>query len=598
MRQIERLSHLLAQSEYISIRQDQEKENLWHVCASTEQSSMMLEAICESVPRDILQTTPPGMPAHETESNATTALVKLVVELGLDDSSRRSVFDALQSFNTTCHYFHQENDVLDTWFSSQLWPHSTLGWPEDTPDLKFYYPTSVLVTSRDIITLWVARMVIAGLYNCREVPFRDVYIHPKILDGFGQTMSKTKGNGVDPLDIVEKYGADALRFGLAYLTTESQDARMPVGYECPHCQEYIPQKLEHQQMKPKGGKNPRIKCPSCKKDFQFSSPNFDPDPGEPVARVVSERFEMGRNFANKLWNAARFALMNLEDYAANQKSLGESPLTPDPSGRLEHFRFSEAAKAIYDFAWGEFCDWYVEMAKLRLRDPAARSTAQCVLATVLDHLVRLLHPIMPFLAEEIWQALCECAPERGVGRLAKAADSVMIARWPEAPAEWRSLEVEKRMARLQELIKSIRNIRSNFNVDNRSRVCAHVRCSDEVAGELSNAQPFIEQLATVDELVAGPAVTKPADSASAVAAEWELYVPLSGLIDRPAEIARNQKLLQALAAHLKSFQAKLSNADFVAKAPPDVVEMHRQRRAELEAQQASVEAILRELRST
>ena len=278
---------------------------------------------------------------------------------------------------------------------------------------------------------------------------------------------------------------------------------------------------------------------------------------------------------------------------------------------LENFRFSEFAKTLYDFAWSEFCDWYVEMAKLRLRDPATRPTAQRVLAAVLDSLVRLLHPIMPFLTEQIWQALNEVAPERGLEGTdtasgtatsgtdyssgAQAAPSVMIAPWPAARSEWRDLETERRMARLQELIKAVRNIRSNFNVDTRSRVSARVRCAADLADELRAARPFIEQLASVDGFEAGPDVTKPADSVSAVSTDWELYVPLTGLIDRAAEIDRNRKLLQSAETQSKTFQAKLSNADFVAKAPPDVVELHRQRLTELQAQITAIREILREL---
>ncbi len=619
--------------------------------------------------------------------------------------------------------FERDPDVLDTWFSSQLWPHSTLGWPERTrqsntplpalgergrgegsssspsgqpltptlspqtwrgskeaqaralndPDwnqMKFFYPTSVLVTSRDIITLWVARMVIAGLYNCGDVPFRDVYITPKILDGFGQTMSKSKGNGVDPLDIIDKYGADALRFGIAMMTTDSQDARLPVGYECPFCQTHIAQKIEHQQMKPKVGLRreagglrndenplsdsplnpqssslqppasslikPRIKCPSCKKDFQFSSPNFDPDPGEPVARMVSERFEQGRNFANKLWNAARFVLMNLEDYSvedvgsrelaveeesANSGTIANCLLptasiladeerwilsrlaetTDRVTGHLENFRFSEIAKTLYEFAWSEFCDWYVEMAKLRLKDPQTRPTAQRVLATVLDQLLRLLHPIMPFVTEHIWQALGEVAPVRGLsarGNSEPAAPSVMISDWPAAESSWRDPAIETRMTRLQDVIRAVRNIRSDYNVDQKARVAIHVKCPKPLAGELLAARPFVEQLASADSFVAGPDEIKPADAAAAVGTDWELYVPLTGLIDHAAEMDRKRKLLQSIETQLKGYQSKLANADFVAKAPPDVVELHRQREAELLAQKASAEAILRELGGT
>ncbi len=197
--------------------------------------------------------------------------------------------------------------MLDTWFSSALWPHSTLGWPDQTPELKYYYPTSVLITSRDIITLWVARMVLTGLYNVGEMPFHDVFIHPKILDGYGEGMSKSKGNGVDPVDVMEKFGADSLRFGLAYLTTETQDIRMPVEFECPHCAGLIEQTKENRV-------RPRIKCPQCGKEFSTQWAEKPADKALPRGAVVSDRFELARNFCNKLWNASRFSLMNLEGY--------------------------------------------------------------------------------------------------------------------------------------------------------------------------------------------------------------------------------------------------------------------------------------------
>ena len=203
--------------------------------------------------------------------------------------------------------FEQETDVLDTWFSSALWPISTLGWPDETPELKKFYPTSALVTSRDIITLWVARMVLAGLYNVDEMPFHEVYITPKILDGYGETMSKSKGNGVDPLDVIEKFGADALRFGIAYLTTDTQDVKLPVEFECPHCQAQFAQTKKNRML-------PRIECEKCGKPFSTQWAEKPEDKALPRGAVVSERFELGRNFANKLWNAARFSLINLEGY--------------------------------------------------------------------------------------------------------------------------------------------------------------------------------------------------------------------------------------------------------------------------------------------
>src|SRR5262249_35036300 len=246
-----------------------------------------------------------------------------------------------------------------------------------TPELAYYYPTNVLVTSRDIITLWVARMVITGLYNTKKVPFHNVYIHPKILDGFGETMSKMKGNGVDPLDIVGIYGADALRFVMAQMATETQDSRMPVANVCPHCGTLVPQKREHMSLRTR-----KVTCPSCKKPFRPGGPWPSDDPELKTAKQASERFEVGRNFANKIWNAARFILMNLDGYKPNTIKLYELPIedrwilsrlattAAAVTEQLEGYKFSEAARTIYDFTWSEFCDWYVEMSKGRLRNPS------------------------------------------------------------------------------------------------------------------------------------------------------------------------------------------------------------------------------------
>ena len=276
------------------------------------------------------------------------------------------------------HTLVREQDVLDTWFSSALWPHSTLGWPEQTPELAYYYPTSVLITSRDIISLWVARMVITGLYNVGQIPFHDVFIHPKILDGYGEGMSKSKGNGVDPIDVIEKFGADALRFGLAYLTTDLQDIRMPVEFECPHCEKLVEQTRENRV-------RPRIKCRHCGKEFRTQWAEKPDDKALPRGAVVSERFELARNFCNKLWNASRFALMNLEGYTPG--ALAEADLsvedrwilsrlatvTQEATAALAEYRYADAAKSLYGFAWDEFCSFYVEMVKARLSDPGAQA---------------------------------------------------------------------------------------------------------------------------------------------------------------------------------------------------------------------------------
>src|SRR5262245_39779295 len=231
----------------------------------------------------------------------------------LDEGNGRWLVCSLEDLPTDAlgpkYPLEEDPDMHGTCVSSPLWPNSTLGWPEQTEELRYYYATSVLVTSRDIITLWVARMVMTGLYNVGDMPFHHVYIHPKSLDGFGETMSKTKGNGIDPLDIIEHYGTDALRFQMVYLATETQDNRMPVSNVCPHCNELVPQKLEHLGLRTR-----KITCPKCKKPFRPGGPWPQPDPDLPTARQASEKFEMGRNFANKLWNAARFLLLNLEGY--------------------------------------------------------------------------------------------------------------------------------------------------------------------------------------------------------------------------------------------------------------------------------------------
>jgi valyl-tRNA synthetase len=311
----------------------------------------------------------------------------------------------------------RQEDVLDTWFSSALWPHSTLGWPDKTDDLNYFYPTNTLITSRDIITLWVARMVLMGLNNVGQVPFREVYIHPKILDGFGETMSKSKGNGVDPIDVIEKFGADALRFGLAWLTTETQDVRMPVQYECPHCQALVNQTKENRIKH-------RVVCDKCKKPFSTQWAESAEDKALPRAPVVSERFEVARNFVNKLWNASRFVMMNLEGYTQGSIDWANLPLedqwilsrlsttTEVVDRELQRYGYAEAARAAYDFAWDDFCSYYVEMAKPRMQDPQARPMVQRILAHCLDQMLRLLHPMMPFVTEAIWQELGKFSKRR------------------------------------------------------------------------------------------------------------------------------------------------------------------------------------------
>ncbi len=456
------------------------------------------------------------------------------------------------------HTLVQDPDVLDTWFSSALWPHSTLGWPESTPELAKYYPTSVLSTARDIITLWVARMVIFGLFNCNDIPFRDVYIHPVIQDGHGRRMSKTAGNGLDPVDIIEIYGADALRFTLAAGATETQDTRIPV-----------------EKLKLSDGRTIN----------------------------TSDRFEQGRNFANKFWNAARFAMMNLEDYEPAGVDIASLPIEDrwiidgldrtiaEFTADLESFAFAEAARRLRDFTWGNFCDWYVEFAKGRLRDPSARPAAQRVLAALLDGLCRLLHPIMPFVTEQVWQGLASLAPSRGLPEPTPAEPSVCIAGWPR-PIGWTDDDARRTVDQWCEAIKAIRNLRAERNVPREAKVEPIILATtDRAEGMLRLGERYLRSLGPAESIaIVRPSgdFQRPAECAVAVLADAEVLIPLAGLIDREAEQARHRKTLADIDRQITGHRTKLGNASFVERAPAEVVEQTRARLAELEAQRETV----------
>jgi valyl-tRNA synthetase len=512
--------------------------------------------------------------------------------------------------------FTQSEDVLDTWFSSALWPHSTLGWPgpalpEERADraapnwdtMRAFYPTGTLVTSRDIITLWVARMVLTGLYNVGEIPFRDVYIHPKILDGFGEGMSKSKGNGVDPLDIIDTYGTDALRYGIVKIATETQDARLPVSNICPHCGKEVAVKQEHMYMRTK-----KLACPDCKKEFRPGGPWPSDDPELPTAKQGSDRFEEGRNFANKLWNATRFLLMNLEGYTPGEVKLDALPTedkwllsrlattTKAVTAALESYKFSDVSRLVYDFVWSEFCDWYIEMSKGRLKDAAARPQAQKVLAGVLDGILRLVHPVMPFVSESLWEALGEAAPERGLPLPAKAEDAACIAKWPSYPDAWISPEVEARFARMQDLVRGVREVRNRYQVDDKTKLDVSVKCSDAVAADFNALAAFIGPLAGIAHFTAGPNTAKPKPNGSVVRPEFEAYVALAGFIDEAAEAKRLEKQIAEKQKALAGVQSKLSNEKFVSSAPPEVVQQQRDALADLQKQIATLEENLRDMR--
>jgi valyl-tRNA synthetase len=493
--------------------------------------------------------------------------------------------------------FLQSEDVLDTWFSSALWPHSTLGWPEPTDELRHYYPTSALVTSRDIITLWVARMVLTGLYNCGDVPFRHVYITPKVLDGLGETMSKSKGNGVDPLDIIELYGADALRFYVASVAGETQDTRLPVSNVCPACGTLVPVKAEHLSMRTK-----KLACPSCKVAFRPGGPWPSDDPELKTARQASDRFEQGRNFANKLWNAARFILMNLEGYEAKTLDLPSLPIEDRwilsrlattanaATAALEKYQFAELTRIVYDFAWNEFCDWFIEMSKTRRSDPVC----QRVLVNVLDGIIRLIHPVMPFVSESLWEALGQVAPKRGIQQLTDAPAHACIAPWPGYGEAQIDVGTESKIARMQELVKGIRETRNRYLID-KAPLAVAVKCVGPVAAELNALAPFVKSLGQLSEFTCGPDASKPKQAGTIVAREFEAYVSLEGLIDVASEVKRLEKQIADKTKQLAVLKSKLGNESFVRNAPAEVVEQQRATASELEGQIASMEANRSEL---
>jgi valyl-tRNA synthetase len=497
------------------------------------------------------------------------------------------------------HTIEQDPDVLDTWFSSQLWPFSTLGWPDKTPELAYYYPTSALLTSRGIITLWVARMVIAGLYDMGQIPFHDVYIHPTILDGYGETMSKSKGNGVDPLDVIAKFGADALRFGLAEMATETQDVRMPVEFECPHCHKVIEQTQKNRVQ-------PRVTCPHCGIEFatQWAT---KAEESLPRAPVISDRFEKARNFCNKLWNAARFTLLNLEGYTPGPVDLAAlgtedrwilsrlATVTEQVTSALERFHFAEAARQLYDFTWDEFCSFYVEMVKTRLADAISRPAAQRILAHVLDTILRLLHPLIPFITEDIWQRLAEAAPIRGLTAPARATDSIMIAPWREADHGRQDPAIESQFAKFQAVLGGLNEVRSRQGIAPKTAIHFSVKTDEATRKLLEPMGPYFAKMAGATATAWGSDLKPPPRSATFTSAGCEVFVDLAEFFDPDAEKARGEKERENLIQQIAAKEKKLSNENFVSRAPPDVVQKERESLSALRDRLQSTEAALAEL---
>jgi valyl-tRNA synthetase len=486
----------------------------------------------------------------------------------------------------------QDPDVLDTWFSSALWPHSTLGWPETEKHdklLNYFYPTSVLSTAREIITLWVARMVITGLYNIGEIPFHDVYIHALIMDAQGRKMSKTLGNGVDPVDIIDEYGADALRFTLAELATETQDIRIPVT----------------SKTLPDGRKI-----------------------------NISEKFEKGRNFCNKLWQAATgYVLRNLEGYDPQPLDPAKlrledrwilSRLTAaqqELDTALKQYRFSEAIGVLYHFMWDEYCSWYIEMTKSRVASSGgnvasgvspdgvadtSRQVAQQILVHCLDQLLRMLHPIVPFVTEALWQELNHAAPKRGLRQIidfAATQPALVAAAWPKADTALRDEKVEREMSILHDIIRAARDIRASINdyrgkakqPSIRSLPAASLRADAQTCRLIETYRPFMLPLAGFEDLRASPDASKPAGAMSRVIGAMQLHTPVGDLIDLKEVARTEQTRLEELRGVLAKEESRLANADFVRNAKPEIVEQARQRLAELTSQTRAIESHLADM---
>jgi valyl-tRNA synthetase len=464
----------------------------------------------------------------------------------------------------------RDEDVLDTWFSSGLWPFSTLGWPEKTQALSTFYPTSVMETGHDIIFFWVARMMMFGLHFMGDVPFRTVFLHAMVRDEKGDKMSKVKGNVIDPLDVVHgqpkaellpadlrrklssglpAYGADALRFTLTSLTAQGRDIKLSL-----------------------------------------------------------ERVEGYRNFANKIWNASRFALMNLGDPASvaerSKVPVAQMPLSladrwiasrleravAQTAAALEAFKFNEAANAVYQFVWGEFCDWYIELSKGALygADEEAKGTTRAMLVYVLDRFLRLLHPIMPFITEEIWRRL----PRRPGD-----PESIMVAPYPVPEPALVDARAEEEMATVIAAIDGVRNIRGESNIAPSKKFRAILHAGPEVRAVLERNRAYVEPLAGLSALEILPPGAKPRVAATFVHAQMEIFVPLEGVIDLAEEERRIQKEMAKVEADLALLAKKLSNPSFAERAPKEVVEKDRARIAELEEKRGKLQQGLARLKA-
>src|SRR5699024_1069930 len=437
----------------------------------------------------------------------------------------------------------QDEDVLDTWFSSALWPFSTMGWPnENSKDFRRYFPTDVLVTGYDIIFFWVARMIFQSLEFTGKRPFKDVLIHGLIRDSEGQKMSKSLGNGVDPMDVIEKYGADSLRYFLLTGSTPGQDLR-----------------------------------------FHW------------------DRVESTWNFVNKIWNASRFAIMNMDGLTHDEIDLTGELSLPDKwiltrlNETIEHvtyntdkYEFGEAGRYLYNFIWDEFCDWYIEMAKLPLygEDEARKRTTRSVLAHVLDQTLRMLHPYMPFVTEEIWQRL----PHEGA--------SITVQSWPEVNEAYHDDEAVKEMKLVMDVIRSVRNIRAEVDTPMSRQVNMIIQPANEVTKEqIEKNRHYVERLCNTSSLEIELDAKAPEEAMTAVVTGAEVYLPLDGLIDFEKEISRLEKELEKWESEVALVQRKLSNKGFVDNAPEKIVEEERRKETEYIENRDRVKQRLLQLKS-
>ncbi|QSB10367.1 valine--tRNA ligase [Lysinibacillus fusiformis] len=437
----------------------------------------------------------------------------------------------------------QDEDVLDTWFSSALWPFSTMGWPDEAnEEFKRYYPTSTLVTGYDIIFFWVSRMIFQGLEFTEQRPFKDVLIHGLVRDGEGRKMSKSLGNGVDPMDVIEQYGADSLRYFLATGSSPGQDLR-----------------------------------------------------------YTTEKVEAVWNFSNKIWNASRFALMNMDGMTYDEIDLTGEKSVADKwiltrlnetiervTSLAERYEFGEVGRELYNFIWDDFCSWYIEMAKLPLygEDEAAKKTTRSILAYVLDQTMRLLHPFMPFITEEIWQHL----PHEG--------ESITVAAWPTVRTDLHFADEADNMKLLMDIIRSVRNIRAEVNTPMSKKVPLFISAKDAAtAAVLEENQAYLEKFCNPDILTIGEGLEAPGQSMTAVVTGAQVFLPLVGLINLEEEIARLEKELEKWAKEVKLVTGKLSNEKFVSKAPEALVNAEREKLADYESKHAVVLKRLDELKN-